>query len=344
MKVNNFYQSYVTSIQTSLSVKVFDLELLNNLKNLSRKYFAFSNNSADNTDYEIYISDESIKQENILNYNLQSYVDKILDYDTEIYIDKIKKTIFIIVNSCAKAEYVKKRDKYIFRFIRKVILVLELSKGKYFLHSGCVEYNGKGIGIVGNKFSGKTTTIVNLLKDKEFSYISNDKIIIEFKDNILQAFALPIAIGIRCGTFFKVLNEKAMSLPPEDIDIDRLDLKRYISSWNVETFFATKSLNYTHIKLFIMPNYKKDSKQISTRQLSEMEAEVFLKTQFLSADAIGESHEYLTDETLLVGENNDGKRGIDGFVRKYPIYEICYNEFLTEDFMRVVKGYIDNYG
>lgn len=84
----------------------------------------------------------------------------------------------------------------------------ELNLNGYdFLHAALLEVDGVGIGIIGEKFAGKTSTLLLLLKEFPLcKYISNDKVAIKNEAGRLSAMSLPIAMGVRFNTFKQFLS------------------------------------------------------------------------------------------------------------------------------------------
>lgn len=68
--------------------------------------------------------------------------------------------------------------------------------GAAYLHAGCVAIGGRGVVILGDKFSGKTTQICELVS-RGASFTSNDRIFI-FPDG--RILGLPVSVNIRPAT------------------------------------------------------------------------------------------------------------------------------------------------
>lgn len=181
---------------TILRIKSNMSETFKFLKKMFGKYIDVCEEIIGKEDYTIDIIGYSLGfgAEDLSNF--QIYNEKLEKREIQVAINKTNKIILLRFIKDTSTCY-EEEQYYVFRFIRKVFLILEFGKGRKMLHSGCVEYHGDGISIIGDKFSGKTTTIINLIKDNEFSYVSNDKIILDCLNDNLRAVAIPIAMGVR---------------------------------------------------------------------------------------------------------------------------------------------------
>ncbi len=88
----------------------------------------------------------------------------------------------------------------------------ELNKlNKYFIHCSIVEKNNKGIMIVGDPGSGKTTLSLYLSMNNNFDFVCNDRALLEFFNGVPYVTAGTLETSIRVGVipqFFPLLMEK----------------------------------------------------------------------------------------------------------------------------------------
>lgn len=88
----------------------------------------------------------------------------------------------------------------------------ELNKiNKYFIHCSIVEKNDKGIMIIGDPGSGKTTLSLYLSMNKNFKFVCNDRALLEFFDGNPYVTAGTLETYIRIGVipqFFPKLMKK----------------------------------------------------------------------------------------------------------------------------------------
>lgn len=88
----------------------------------------------------------------------------------------------------------------------------ELNKiNKYFIHCSVVKKNNKGIMIIGDPGSGKTTLSLYLSVNKDFEFVCNDRALLEFHDGIPYVTAGTLETSTRIGVipqFFPMLMER----------------------------------------------------------------------------------------------------------------------------------------
>ena len=60
---------------------------------------------------------------------------------------------------------------------------------RYSIHGSCVDYKGRGIGLIGVSGAGKTTLTYGLLLKEGFSYVSDDWFFVRLKDKDAMAFS-----------------------------------------------------------------------------------------------------------------------------------------------------------
>lgn len=87
------------------------------------------------------------------------------------------------------------------RSLRSMLLLRIERGGELFLHAAGVARGEKCVLIVGNRFAGKTTTMIDLLL-RGFDFVTNDKVSLRVADDQsgITAQGFPVAIGVRVGT------------------------------------------------------------------------------------------------------------------------------------------------
>lgn len=95
----------------------------------------------------------------------------------------------------------------IVRLIRKIIRLEFYEDNHLFLHGGLVGLEEKGIGVLGAKKAGKTSTILSLLKEfKVSSFVTNDDISLKTKEGSWIGYGWPRSISIRNDTILKLFD------------------------------------------------------------------------------------------------------------------------------------------
>lgn len=106
-------------------------------------------------------------------------------------------TLFTILDRRIYVSYIdsEKIAYDIFRFLRN--LSTDLIKEKYpVIHGSCFEYNKRGLLVIGNKFSGKTTVLLDsILHNKNVKFVTNDIGYFDFESKFYKG--IPKAVSIR---------------------------------------------------------------------------------------------------------------------------------------------------
>jgi hypothetical protein len=83
------------------------------------------------------------------------------------------------------------------RLVRELATIQALHQGDLFLHGAAVECRGDAIVLAGAKRSGKTTMLMNALRQGSTRYLSNDRIFIERTRDAIQARGMPTIVRVR---------------------------------------------------------------------------------------------------------------------------------------------------
>ncbi|MBC1412430.1 hypothetical protein HB961_04155 [Listeria welshimeri] len=216
--------------------------------------------------------------------------------------------------------------KHIMRFIRE-LLVTNIQERKVYLHAGCVEYYQKGILIIGDKFSGKTTTILNLLSTGKFDYVSNDKVFI----NGNNISSLPMSMGVRYGTlsknkaFIRIFNikEAEYSLYEKNSRVFLSPLK-IMDCLNVELKFQSK-LSYV-----LAPKYDSEITKVKYEKTMISIKSLVEKTRIDNGKS-----KFYPDLDIEKSQLTDLKEEI-----YIPQIIISYNENLVREFTEVIYNWL----
>jgi hypothetical protein len=94
----------------------------------------------------------------------------------------------------------KSRRTTVKRSLRNMMKLLLMEKGWLPLHSAACILNDTGICILGGKFAGKTSTLVNLLARPGARFVSNDNLFLRDRGTFLESCGFPNNTGLRIGT------------------------------------------------------------------------------------------------------------------------------------------------
>lgn len=106
-----------------------------------------------------------------------------------------------------------------FAYLVLSMLSKEMNKiNKYFIHCSVVEKNNKGIMIIGDPGSGKTTLSLYLSMNKNFAFVCNDRALLEFFNGTPYVAAGTLETSIRIGVipqFFPMLMDQISTMDLE---------------------------------------------------------------------------------------------------------------------------------
>lgn len=175
------------------------------------------------------------------------------------------------------------------RVIRELLLRTLENYGYIFFHSAAINYNNKGIMIIGNSGTGKTTLMSHLLNNLNSNFISNDRVFLKKENYIsLRYFPLPIRLGI--GTIKSIsqlrsyISNHKLFRTQNTMFADK-ELNLVLDKYNVfldknkielTPLEFTKALNLntiekTVLNLIIVPNIIKESDKISIKELNSID-------------------------------------------------------------------------
>lgn len=175
--------------------------------------------------------------------------------------------------------------KQIFRCLRYINESEMRKKGMCFFHAAALEINKKGIILTADKFSGKTTLLIKLLKkysNKDTFFIANDKIAVQAKNTKdITLYSSPISIGVRIDTYEKYISALSKLQLNEILNEGSQDPKIFLSIKELEKIFNTQYKNYSTLKYIFKPNYIENS-NFSYKFLGEIERKKFIDSQLLT--------------------------------------------------------------
>ena len=93
----------------------------------------------------------------------------------------------------------KGRQKTVKRSLRNLMKLLFMEKGWLPFHSAACVWNDAGICIIGGKFAGKTSTLVNLLAQPGARLVTNDNLFLRDGGTHLEGCGFPNKAGLRIG-------------------------------------------------------------------------------------------------------------------------------------------------
>jgi len=93
----------------------------------------------------------------------------------------------------------KDRQRTVKRSLRNMMKLLLMEQGWLPFHSAACRWNDTGICILGGKFAGKTSTLINLLAQPGAGFVSNDTLFLRDGGTFLEGCGFPNKAGLRIG-------------------------------------------------------------------------------------------------------------------------------------------------
>ncbi len=119
------------------------------------------------------------------------------------------------------------RQKTVKRSLRNMMKLLFMEKGWLPFHSAACIWNDTGICILGGKFAGKTSTLVNLLARPGARLVSNDNLFLRDGGTFLEGCGFPNKAGLRIG---------ALAAYPRLVDWIETTTESFYPQIDAETF------------------------------------------------------------------------------------------------------------
>lgn len=164
------------------------------------------------------------------------------------------------------------------------------NKGYYFLHCSAVSKNGKAIIVCGEKNTGKTVNLLNLLQNG-YSFITNDMLMIKLSNDKLICHGMPYHIGIRLSKNWldKPENKKYLDFAKSRNFVINTqnptadENKLFISPKRLTRLNNTTIEHTAEISCILNTIYDKNSNKLNCQKLSKKELLNLLLSQKLNA-------------------------------------------------------------
>ncbi|MGG4094498.1 hypothetical protein [Paenibacillus lautus] len=218
------------------------------------------------------------------------------------------------------------------------------------LHSGAIVVDNIGMLVMGNKGSGKTSTILAMLNSGA-NFVSNDLVFFKKCNNDYYAMGTPESIRIGIGTLkqYSILGElvpqkyKKYDKKSKELWNIPKDEKEEIEWYDLEKYFPTRvEYNYVEVKIILFPNISKNTEHKITKipsiqmmeYLNDNNLSVYSKqSPGLWLDCIKEDHRKITksSDSLL----DSASKGLFG----YEIFFDGTEEVLRDSVRKIVRLY-----
>lgn len=185
---------------------------INSLKHIPQEYINEGLEYSDLKKYVKYTKDPKWRLPYVrADINSNEKILKFISRSAFIYINDENKKINLYVDEMQYIDGFSVLYELTTEIIKLIYIKYMESKGYILLHAACLEYNGKGILIVGDSGAGKTTLLLNLLDDDNSYCISNDSVFVKKTEKGIHAVNLPYFFNIRKNSMYLYKNLKVFS-------------------------------------------------------------------------------------------------------------------------------------
>ena len=168
------------------------------------------------------------------------------------------------------------RNRSFMRLVRNLILNQLQCRNFIFLHAACVSFLEIGVGIIGDRMAGKTTTCLSLLS-KGFAFTTNDKLAVTVTPQGPEAIGIPVSIGIRQGTRELFPNIHYTGEWSSETD------KIYLTPQCLCEQFHTDIRSCAMLRLFLLPVYDPSADTLVISELTMSEKQELIEKQILGS-------------------------------------------------------------
>lgn len=177
---------------------------------------------------------------------------------------------------------ISERLQITIRLCRDIIKNLN-KRNMLFLHGGMVAYRNKGICILGEKKSGKTSTILSFLSNDADFIVNDDLSISVHSSGKLIGYGWPRAISIRKDTLDKVFSkekgnaiERFIGLHPDNVK-EAYEGHTFIYVDELEKLFECCIRRYFSIDAIIFPEFHNEVGTIIEKVKDEEKLQMFYR-------------------------------------------------------------------
>ncbi|MEO0127411.1 MAG: hypothetical protein ABIL44_06655 [candidate division WOR-3 bacterium] len=243
------------------------------------------------------------------------------------FINMEKRIIIIFLSKCSDIE------KYaVMRTVRALVKLLLINQGMLLFHAACAVKKGYSICFIGEKHSGKTTTLINALVNCNCSYLSNDEVIIGYYGDRIYSYGLPISIGLRFGTirqfhFLSYLCSKEQTayngIPCKSNKVFYDDDTRiYVTPQNLVSVLRSSITTVAKVGYFVVPILINGIDEAKLIPLSQNETANYLLKHWLSVPF--PEQPFLNIYTC--SNNREVRKTINQIAIEIPAYKLIQSE------------------
>ena len=190
------------------------------------------------------------------------------------------------------------------------------------VHSSVVEKDGRGVVIVGDKYAGKTTSLLKLCTQKHYNIVANDRCLLRSDGSEgLRAFGVPTVINLRPETLkpfpdLRYLQTLELHGVSDLARALRIDIKSEVA-----------------VRVIVFLRYDRACEQPSYRRLSDEETAHMLSSQLFSV------REYDWVKLLKLGEDPTNTTGDSLPLSGVSAFQLTSNENQLDERANLIESW-----
>ena len=234
----------------------------------------------------------------------------------------------------------------VMRALRTAMKVCLMESGCVPLHCACVVRTGRAIGIIGEKYAGKTTTMLNALLGSEFDYLSNDKVFLDDTGEEQLICGLPTSAGIRDDILAHLSGmDRLLKTGRRTTYFQEAQGKVYLRPEQIASHCSCEVVPYAPIGCFVLPKYDPDPGRTHSELLKvdNERAEQTLADQILVDVFPDLAHWSSLIEIASQRFSDRRDRIIARIAEKYPMYLLIQNERTNQESRRLLRRLSDGF-
>lgn len=235
-------------------------------------------------------------------------------------------------------------DVFVMRFLREHLILSMIKQGWIMFHAAMIEKNGRGIAVIGNKNAGKTASMLKLIQNGRFHFVSNDKIMIRrTKMGDLEVISFPISMGIREKVYLlyqNIFKEYECTYDGNYINYKEknnllIEKKRYYSVDEIVKIMNTKYVNRTVLKAAYMPKFDSSADTCYIEKIMKQDFLDLIQQQVIDPKMKG--YDFLYDKYGVYYDDINVKNIVKQVI-KLDAYKITYNDKNKEEYVNLVQS------